>query len=134
VPPLRERPEDIAVLAEHFLKFFSNRQGRAGLRFSSDAIVAMARHAWPGNLRELRNAIERAVILSSATVFEALDLGLVPSDVKSVQLGSIVSLKDLEREHIARVIAEVPTLEGAARVLGIDVTTLSRKRKRYGLV
>jgi NtrC-family two-component system response regulator AlgB len=134
VPPLRERPEDIRMLADHFLRFFASRQGRAGLSFSSEAIAAMSSHAWPGNLRELRNAIERAVILSAATIFGPIDLGLLPPDVKHVQIGAIVSLEDLEREHIARVIASVPTLEGAARILGIDVTTLSRKRKRYGLV
>jgi two-component system, NtrC family, response regulator AlgB len=133
VPPLRERPEDIPLLAEHFLEFFSARQGRLGAKFSPAAVSAMASHTWPGNLRELRNGIERAVILGSSTLIEPSDLGLVGGEARDIHLGALASLDELEREHIARVIAKVPTLEAAARVLGIDATTLSRKRKRYGL-
>lgn len=135
VPPLRERREDIPALATHFLRFFESRQGRVGLCFSSAAITVMGNHTWPGNLRELRNSIERAVILSPATILEPQDIGLsgaasCPSDV---QVGALVSLDALEREHIARVISKAPTIDAAARILGIDATTLSRKRKRYGL-
>jgi NtrC-family two-component system response regulator AlgB len=135
VPPLRERPEDIPLLAEHYLSFFATRQGRPDLRYSSAAVAAMSAHGWPGNLRELRNAIERAVILSPSAVLEPADLGLAaPStSARDVRIGAPVSLDDLEREHIARVVASAPTLEAAARILGIDATTLSRKRKRYGL-
>lgn len=135
VPPLRERREDIPVLAEHFLRIFEGRQGRFGLSFSSATITAMRNHTWPGNLRELRNTIERAIILSPTTILEPHDVGLggaaaCPSDL---QVGSLVSLDELEREHIARVISRVSTIDAAARILGIDATTLSRKRKRYGL-
>jgi NtrC-family two-component system response regulator AlgB len=136
VPPLRERAEDIPVLAEHVLRFFAGRQGRLGLCFSSQAAAAMSQHPWPGNLRELRNAIERAAILSPGAILEPVDLGLAHPGpgVGDVQVGAPVRLEELEREHIARVIATAPTLEAAARILGIDATTLSRKRKRYGLL
>ena len=135
VPPLRERPEDVPLLAEHYLAFFAGRQGRADVRFSSEAIAAMSGHSWPGNLRELRNTIERAVILSPSAILEPIHLGLAPpsSAARDVHVGALVSLEDLEREHIARVIANAPSLDAAARILGIDATTLSRKRKRYGL-
>lgn len=135
VPPLRERAEDIPSLAEHYLSFFATRQGCGGLSLSARAIEAMSSYRWPGNLRELRNAIERAVILSSGAILEPNDLGLapLPPGAKAVQVGALVSLDDLEREHIGHVIAKAPTLEAAARILGIDATTLSRKRKRYGL-
>ena len=135
VPPLRERQEDVPLLAQHYLSFFAARQGRPDLRFSSAAVAAMSAHGWPGNLRELRNTIERAVILSPSTVLEPADLGLAsPSaSARDVRVGAPVSLDDLEREHIARVVASSPTLEAAARLLGIDATTLGRKRKRYGL-
>jgi NtrC-family two-component system response regulator AlgB len=135
VPPLRERSEDIAALAGHFLEFFATRQGRAALHFSEQAMSMMVSHSWPGNLRELRNAIERAVILGSASILQPADLGFsrAASDAKDIQIGALVDLDCLEREHIARVIARSPTLEAAARTLGIDSTTLSRKRKRYGL-
>jgi NtrC-family two-component system response regulator AlgB len=135
VPPLRERPEDVPILAQHYLEFFAGRQGRADMRFSPEAVAVMARHTWPGNLRELRNAVERAVILTPSAVLSPVDLGFrLSRDATDIQVGSLVSLEEVEREHMASVIARMPTLDAAARVLGIDVTTLSRKRKRYGLV
>jgi NtrC-family two-component system response regulator AlgB len=135
VPPLRDRREDIPALAEHFLRFFEAAQGRVGLSFSAAALATLQMHSWPGNLRELRNTIERAVIFSSASTLEPHDLGLgsLESTTPTVHVGAEVSLEELEREHIARVIAGAATLESAARTLGIDATTLSRKRKRYGL-
>lgn len=139
VPPLRERKEDILPLAQHYLWFFSRQQGRQNLSFSERCQMAMTNACWPGNLRELRNAVERAVILAPATILEAEDLGIrapdtVPSSAEApVLLGADVSLEALEREHIARVLAQASSLESAARILGIDATTLHRKRKRYGL-
>jgi NtrC-family two-component system response regulator AlgB len=136
LPPLRERAEDVDELARHYLNFFAAKQGRPEMHFSAEAHEAMRAHRWPGNLRELRNSIERAVILAPSPVIGPSDLGLAAPGVwasSSLQLGSLVSLDDIEREHIARVIPQAATLEAAARVLGIDATTLQRKRKRYGL-
>lgn len=143
LPPLRARREDLGALARHYLERAKVRQHRPELAFSEAATSAIQAYAWPGNLRELRNGIERAVILSPGPHVEADDIGipsaplpiesaLVPSP-SDVALGADVTLEALEREHIARVIARAPTMDGAARVLGIDVTTLNRKRKRYGL-
>ena len=140
LPALRERPEDILLLAHHYLSIFSKKQRHPDLRFSNAAEQAMLAHSWPGNLRELRNAVERAVILASRDVLEAADLGVtsLSSDseavTQSVHVGAPVSLEVLEREHLARVVARSPSLEAAARTLDIDATTLQRKRKRYGLV
>jgi NtrC-family two-component system response regulator AlgB len=142
VPSLRERREDILPLARHYLHFFERRQGRQRLAFSPACEAAIQAHPWPGNLRELRNGVERAVILCPSLVIEASDLGIGqvnspshPSDSPStgVHLGDEVSLEGIEREHIARVVAAATSFEAAARILGIDVTTLQRKRKRYGL-
>jgi NtrC-family two-component system response regulator AlgB len=135
LPPLRERPEDVLPLARHYLNFFARRQGRPGLSFSPGCEQAVTAAPWPGNLRQLRNAVERAVILAPARVIEAEDLGLVLGTVSPgrVGLGEDVTLEELEREHIARVVARAVSFEAAARILGIDVTTLQRKRKRYGL-
>jgi NtrC-family two-component system response regulator AlgB len=134
VPPLRERPADLARLAQNFLKFFAEDAGRAAQQFSPDAWAAIRAHPWPGNLRELRNAIERAVILSRGERLELHDLPIELGDTSQtdlVELGALVSLEALEREHIRRVIARTVKLEEAALVLGIDVATLYRKRKRW---
>jgi NtrC-family two-component system response regulator AlgB len=143
LPPLRDRKEDILPLAQHYLRFFGRRQGRHQLAFAPQAERALAAYPWPGNMRELRNAVERAVILAPARLLEAKDLGLpvdagqeagaAPRPGKTPALGDDVTLEEIEREHLARVVARAPSFEAAARVLGIDVTTLQRKRKRYGL-
>ena len=138
IPPLRDRPEDIVLLARHCLRFLGRKQGRPDLSFSPAAEQAMEAYPWPGNLRELRNAVERAVILVPSKVLDPGDLGITPIAANSHAyaaslLGSDVSLEVVEREHIARVVARAPSLEAAAKTLGIDATTLQRKRKRYGL-
>jgi NtrC-family two-component system response regulator AlgB len=139
--PLRERREDVISIARHFLAFFGSRQNRAGLSFSPATEESLTAYSWPGNLRELKNAVERAVILGPGPLVEPRDLGL--SDARevssgaalrsSVGLGEEVSLEVIEREHIARVVARSRTLEAAAKTLEIDATTLQRKRKKYGL-
>jgi NtrC-family two-component system response regulator AlgB len=149
VPPLRERVEDVPPLAQHYLTFFARRQGRHQLSFSPRCAAVIRAYPWPGNLRQLCNAVERSVILTPADVVEPSDLGLIstPEDAvesseegagfwlpgQDVALGGDVSLKSIEREHIARIVARAPSFEAAAQILGIDVTTLNRKRKRYGL-
>jgi NtrC-family two-component system response regulator AlgB len=140
VPAMRERQEDVLLLADHYLSIFRRRQRRPTLAFSPAARQAMLAHHWPGNLRELRNAVERAVILAPREPVEPNDLGLSfdsSSDAngarQAVRIGAPISIERLEREHIAGVIAQAPSLEAAARILDIDATTLQRKRKRYGL-
>ena len=140
VPPLRERQEDILPLGQHYLSVFRRKQRRPELTFSAAAEQAMLAHRWPGNLRELRNAAERAVILAPQDLLQPSDLGISnmgASDTESpghaLRPGAPVSLETLEREHIARVVAQASSMEAAARILDIDATTLQRKRKRYGL-
>ncbi len=135
LPPLRQRRRDILPLAEHLLRFFTRQTGKAMSEFTEEAKQAMLRYPWPGNLRELRNAIERAVILAPNSIVGLADL---PSQVGSpprsgVEVGAAVTLDALEAEHIRRVLASTATMEEAAQVLGIDASTLYRKRKRYGL-
>ncbi len=141
LPGLRERAEDIVPLASHFLRLYQQAQGRNDLNFSTGCEAAMKVHNWPGNIRELRNAVERAVILSTGPSLDAASLGLSPAAPTDGDngtnappaIGDDVTLQDLEKEHIARVVARAPSLEAAARKLGIDPSTLQRKRKRYGL-
>jgi len=139
--PLRDRREDISALSSHYLARAKLRQHRADLAFSEAALRAIRSYGWPGNLRELRNAIERALILSPGPAIEPEDLGIPALEERlashdpqaDIVVGADVSLEAIEREHIARIIARAPTLEAAAKLLGIDSTTLQRKRKRYGL-
>jgi len=140
VPSLRDRREDLLPLALSYLRYFERRQGRHHLEFSAAAQAAIMAARWPGNLRQLSNAIERAVILSPSQVLEPADLGLevaAPGDglnaTDGCLLGDPVTLEAIEREHIAKIVARAPSFEAAARTLGIDITTLQRKRKKYGL-
>jgi NtrC-family two-component system response regulator AlgB len=136
VPPLRERRRDIGPLAEHLLQFFAKQAGKQLTGYTPEAREAIERHSWPGNVRELRNAIERGVILSSGPVVGLADLPAqvgAPLPGRAVEVGHEVTLEQLEAEHIRRVLLSKPTLDEAAAVLGIDPSTLYRKRKRYGL-
>jgi NtrC-family two-component system response regulator AlgB len=136
VPPLRQRPRDILPLADHLLRFFVRQSGKPILGFTERARAALTRYSWPGNLRELRNAIERGVILASEPLLGLTDLPAQvesPPLAKAVEAGGAVTLDELEAEHIRRILTNTATMEEAAEVLGIDPSTLYRKRKRYGL-
>jgi NtrC-family two-component system response regulator AlgB len=132
VPPLRERPEDVLRLARGFSAFFARNANLPPPELSADAEKALVAYRWPGNVRELRNAMERAIILSRARVLgPEIVPGYQASAQPEVRVGGDVTLDALEREHIQRVIDRVPTLEEAAKVLGIDSSTLWRKRRKY---
>ncbi len=134
IPPLRERTEDILPLAQRFLFFFAKTARRQPPQLSDAAAQALLGYTWPGNIRELRNAIERAVILWPAQIIEP---EAFPSHISAhpnaaaPSLGGNFSLEAIDREHINRVVAHAVTLEDAAAILGIDASTLWRKRKKY---
>src|SRR5262249_26634563 len=135
IPPLRTRQADITTLANSYLQFFAQQLGRPHLRFSADALREMQEYRWPGNLRELRNTIERAAILARSDVLEE---GLTPRNIAAdetgnLQVGSDSSLEELEEAHIRSVLDRATSLESAAKILGIDPATLYRKRKRLNL-
>jgi NtrC-family two-component system response regulator AlgB len=136
VPPLRSRPEDVLPLAEAFLARAAHRSRRPVRSLSPAAREILQRYSWPGNVRELRNSIERAVVLADGEVADA-DLFSAEAEVWSGEAASDDpdgdSLGAAERRHIARVIAKYPTMEEAARALGVDTVTLWRRRKKYKL-
>ena len=133
LPPLRERREDITALARHYLAFFARSASRAAPELSEATEQALLRYGWPGNLRELRNVMERAIILWPAPRLEpqALPERMADCAPGGPSLGGDFTIEDIEREHILRVTTRHPSAEDAARVLGIDASTLWRKRKRY---
>jgi NtrC-family two-component system response regulator AlgB len=135
LPGLRDRPGDLARLAASYLAFFSARLGKRLTGFDPAVRTAFAAYAWPGNLRELRNVIERAVILTSGETIALADLPgqfHAPGDAAAA-VGAPVTLDALEAEHIRRIVASARNLDEAARVLGIDPATLYRKRQKLGL-
>jgi NtrC-family two-component system response regulator AlgB len=136
VPALREHSEDLLALAEKLLIEAAVRNRRPGLQFSSEAKKALVAYSWPGNIRELRNVVERAAVLSRGSLIQQEDLPdaiFHPMATKPTDLRPGASLEDMEAEHIRRVLMLTPTLEDAAETLGIGVATLWRKRKRYHL-
>src|SRR5206468_8669922 len=135
LPALRERLEDLPALTDHVLTTLCTRHRRPALRLAPEARRALHAYRWPGNVRELVNALERAVVLSRGDLIRAEDLPdrLLAPPPAAATSPSALSLEDVERRHIEQVLAESATLDEAAARLGINVTTLWRKRKRYGI-
>jgi NtrC-family two-component system response regulator AlgB len=132
LPPLRERPEDTVTLAERLLAHFKRKHGRGPAGFTAAAAAALRSYDRPGNVRELRNVIERAAILCPDGMVDAAHLLLKPA-ASAASIGDPVTLDRLEELHIRAVLASSKSLDEAASVLGIDSVTLWRRRKRYGI-
>jgi len=129
LPPLRERPEDIPVLAEHFLAHFADQMNRRVAGFTPEATSALVAYPWPGNVRELANAIERAVVMCRGDQIEAKHFPFA-----AAAPASEASLAAAEEAHIRRVLASSSfNVAQAARILDIDRVTLYNKMKRYGI-
>ncbi|MCH2221989.1 MAG: sigma 54-interacting transcriptional regulator, partial [Dechloromonas sp.] len=150
IPALRQRPEDIVAIARHFVTEHGGRFGRTGMSLSSGAEAALAAHTWPGNIRELENVIQRALIMASGSSIgpEALNLVVRPveaaAQIVAVSAASgtsigvsepakkVDNMKDLERDHILRTLAEVGgSRKKAIERLGISERTLRYKLQQY---
>src|SRR5579863_3799020 len=137
LPPLRERRDDIPLLANHFVRKYEKAIGRTTMRFSKAAMRLLMSYPWPGNVRELENTVERAAILAETDVIHTHDLpeklhGAGNSGTAAFQTG--VTLEELERDHMRRVLNEVKGDKvRAAQTLGIHLSTLYRKMQRYHL-
>jgi DNA-binding NtrC family response regulator len=136
VPPLRERRADIVPAAEHFAASLASIHNRLPVHFTEAARRVLAAYTWPGNLRELRNAVERAMVFSRGNELQLEDL---PDNIRAAAGGAALlvglrSLEDLEREAIAQTLeATRYHITKSAEVLGISRKTLLEKRKKYGM-
>jgi DNA-binding NtrC family response regulator len=151
LPPLRERREDIGLLAAYFLDRYAARAGRAAMSFSAEAEALLERHDYPGNVRELEHAIEHAVAVADGSVIGVADLpaavraprllpahhattGPAPAAAPVEKPREMWSLEEVEREHIVRVLEALHgNVTQVAHRLGISRTTLWRKMREYGL-
>jgi NtrC-family two-component system response regulator AlgB len=139
MPRLRDRQEDLVRFAQHYSQHFAAQCGRQIGGFEEDVLSSLLHYSWPGNLREMRNAVERAVILAKGDKITTLDL---PAEMRLENLaatnpeaatGATLTLEKLEELQIRKVLEKTPNLGEAADILGIDQTTLYRKRKKFGL-
>ncbi|UCF20938.1 MAG: sigma-54-dependent Fis family transcriptional regulator, partial [Gemmatimonadota bacterium] len=138
MPPLRERGDDVQVLADHFLRLFACEMKRPALRVGDETRAAINGYNWPGNVRELRNVMHRAVLLTRDDVIRPEQL---PHEILDDQIAPLPNspcdmqtLAEVEKRHIQQVIAEAAgSLSEAARILGIHRNTLRRKLTEYGL-
>jgi formate hydrogenlyase transcriptional activator len=137
LPPLRERTEDIPLLVHFFAQKFSQRMRKPIDRIPTETMTELTRYAWPGNIRELQNLIERAVILSRGTVLEVPLAELRQNGKMVTEQNGTHALKSVEREHILRVLRETNWViggpSGAAARLGLPRTTLNNKMQKLGI-
>jgi transcriptional regulator with PAS, ATPase and Fis domain len=136
LPPLRDRgKDDIAALATHFLRVYAQRYGRKAREFSEDAWRVLLRHPWTGNVRQMRAAVERAVLESDSALVQASNLPAeLTRTVENIELNASLKLDDVERQHIQRVLAMADGHLGAtADMLGIHRNTLRRKLQQYDI-
>ena len=139
---LRTRDGDLIRFAEHYEKFFAEQCSRKLDGLSPEAVACIRAYGWPGNLRELRNAIERAVILARHEKIAPEDFpaelrggttSMTTADANLPQVGSLISLEKLEEAHLRKILQRISSLTEASEILGIDQATLYRKRKKIGL-
>jgi formate hydrogenlyase transcriptional activator len=138
IPPLRERRDDIPLLVNHFVRLFAARMKRSYESASSEAIAALCEYDWPGNIRELQNLIERAVILSPGSVLRVPLRDLRPRIIAMPRAEHDQTLEQVERAHILRTLSETKwTLSGphgAATRLAMNRSTLQYRMKKLGIV
>jgi DNA-binding NtrC family response regulator len=134
VPPLRQRREDIPLLVENFVERLAIEMKKRIDGVSAEAMNALMAHDWPGNVRELRNVLERGAVVAQGPVIQLTDLGL-PSKVDvAPRAGTLASLEEVEKRHVAVVLAHTGgNVSQSARILGIDRVTLYNKMRKYGI-
>ena len=127
--PLRQRPEDLLILIQHFIKKFSKEKQ---VEVSNEALKLLTTYRWPGNVRELENVIERCIVFAKDGIIKP---EYFPEEIQKVteNKSGILSIEEIEKQHIKKVLGMAADLEEAAMLLHIDPATLWRKRKKYDL-
>ena len=134
IPPLRQRREDVPLLVENFVERLSVELKRRIDGVSADAMAALVAYDWPGNVRELRNVLERGAVVSTGTTIQLADLGLPSKSDAMPRAGTLASLEEVEKRHVAAVLAHTGgNVSQSARILGIDRVTLYNKMRKYGI-
>jgi two-component system response regulator AtoC len=134
LPPLRDRREDIPLLVEHFLEHLGVEMNRKVEGVSAEALTLMMRYDWPGNIRELRNILERGIVVATGSVLQPDDLGLSGPASHSEHTDTGATLDEIERRHIAAILHQTGgNVTHAARILDIDRVTLYNKIRKYNL-
>lgn len=137
IPPLRERPEDIPLLAQYFLKSYNSKYGKSISKISDAALTRMNKHPWPGNIRELQHSLERAVIMSSASVLQPEDFNLNAVSTKENDAGlnlDAFNLEEVEKLLIRKVLKKYNgNITQAAAELGLTRSSLYRRLEKHGL-
>jgi DNA-binding NtrC family response regulator len=134
IPPLRERREDIPLLVESFVERLAAEMKKKLDGLSTEAMTAVLAHDWPGNVRELRNVLERGAVVAQGTTIQLSDLGLPARGEAPPRPGTMASLEEVERRHVAAVLSHTGgNVSQSARILGIDRVTLYNKMKKWGL-
>jgi two-component system nitrogen regulation response regulator NtrX len=146
VPPLRERQEDISLLADHFMAMLAREYGRRSKTFEADAVIALRQYVWPGNVRELRNVVERLMILVSGDRISSRDLSFLdqgltagsetpPIAMRPAVAAPLHEARDrFEREYIVRALAsQQGNMSRTAELLGVERSNLYRKMRGFGI-
>jgi DNA-binding NtrC family response regulator len=134
IPPLRERKEDIPLLVESFVERLAAEMKKKLDGLSAEAMTAVLAHDWPGNVRELRNVLERGAVVAQGSTIQLADLGLPARGGAPPRPGTMASLEEVERRHVAAVLSHTGgNVSQSARILGIDRVTLYNKMKKWGL-
>jgi DNA-binding NtrC family response regulator len=134
VPPLRERIDDIGLLADHFLAVYGKKYKRIGMRIDKAVLQKMKKYFWPGNIRELQHAVERAVILSEHKTIESAELLITGSNVKTKQENTPRTLDEMEKIFILQSLDDNDgNVSQTAIALGMTRTALYRRMKKHGI-
>jgi len=132
LPPLKDRPEDIPLLANHFLKLFTRKYGKENMAISKEALNKLKKFQWPGNIRELQHVVERTVIMSDGKTLKPFDFIL--QDMDTSISGNTLKLEEIEKNAIIKALKKHKgNLSNTAKTLGLGRTTLYRKMNKYGL-